>query len=97
MARVGYTRFGLIEDEMLIHYHNEGMSIADQAAALDRSIGSIKSRRRILGLSKPRAAALEQVETPAADPHLETMRKLVVYFFGLCLATAGVLAILGDV
>ena len=98
MSNVGYTRFGEDEDALLREWDNLGFPVAHQARLLGRPVGSVKSRRRILGISKPRATPA--VETPAVDAEvfeLIEMRKYVVYFYGFCLFTAGLLAFLGDV
>ena len=91
------------EDDMLLRFYAEqGAPLAAQADYLGRPIGSIKTRRRKLGLSKVRGpiGPREAVETPELDEasaELLTMRKYVVLFYGACLFAAGLLAFLGDV
>lgn len=93
------TRFTEEEDALLRTYSATGYSCAQIAEALDRPVGSIYTRRRLLGIGKKRGPRVE-VETPAVDAEvfeLMTMRKYVVYFYGACLFAAGLLAFLGDV
>ena len=97
MSNVGYRRFDPSEDELLQYWDDAGIPISEQAEQLVRPVGSVKSRRRILGLSKTRATPA--VETPTVDDgvlELVTMRKYVVYFYAACLFTTGLLAFFGD-
>lgn len=68
------------EDKRLAALAEEGTLLSAQAAYLGRTVGSVKSRRRILGLSEPRASMTSPTE---ADPEaVFAMRRLVIYFFG---------------
>ena len=94
------TRFTEEEDALLRTYSDMGLSCAEIAENLDRPVGSIYTRRRLLGIGKKRGAYGPRAETPAVDAEaseLMTMRKYVVYFYGACLFAAGLLAFLGDV
>ena len=94
------TYFTEEEDAMLRTYSDMGYSVAEIAEVLSRPIGSIKTRRRKLGLSKVRGPIGPRTETPEIEQEvfdLIQMRKYVVYFYGACLFAAGLLAFLGDV
>ena len=87
------------EDALLRTYSDMGYNCSAIATLLARPVGSIYTRRRLLGIGKKRGPRVE-VETPAVDAEvfeLEAMRKYVVYFYGACLFAAGLLAFLGDV
>ena len=96
------TRFTEEEDAMLRTYSATGYSCAEIAEALGRPIGSIYTRRRLLGIGKKRGPRTEEAETPAELDlwefrATETMRRYVVYFYGGCLLIAGLLAFFGGV
>lgn len=87
------TRFTEEEDAMLRTYSATGYSCAEIAEALGRPIGSIYTRRRLLGIGKKRGPRTEEAEVS----ELMTMRKYVVYFYAACLFAAGLMAYLGGV
>ena len=62
------TYFTEEEDAMLRTYSAMGYSVAEIAEVLSRPIGSIKTRRRKLGLSKVRGPIGPRVETPEESP-----------------------------
>ena len=94
------TYFTPQEDADLVYYNEQGVPLTEQATLLGRPVGSFKTRRRKLGLSKMRGPIGPRVETPEIEQEvfdLIQMRKYVVYFYGACLFAAGLLAFLGDV
>lgn len=91
------TYFSEVEDEMLRSYATANIPVAEQAELLDRPVGSIKTRRRILGLSKvrPEVAAADEhpvVINPVVD---DLIGRIALYSFAGALALAAVYAIAG--
>ena len=95
MSSVGYNKFLPSEDQMLREYAEQGMPIAEQAMRLCRPEGSIKSRRRILGISKSRSE--EQYVAPQSPVHYEHEPTLTFVAVLMCFLLFGIgVTILGE-
>jgi len=93
MSSVGYTRFTEEEDAQLWLNEAMGVPIAEQAERMGRPVGSVKSRRRILGISKARTDG-ESVPSPVQYEHEPTLTFVAVL---MCFVLFGIgLTILGD-
>lgn len=90
MSSVGYTRFTAQDDAFLREMAEDGVPLAEQAYVLNRPVGSIKSRRRILGLSgsrKPEPVSPMQYEH---EPTLTAVAVLMCFvLFGIGLTILG--------
>lgn len=96
MSNVGYRFFTEEEDALLVSWDEEGAPLAYQSVALKRPVGSIKSRRRILGLCKSKPA--EPAARPLLDQdfaELEKLRRFTFLFCAGCLAVASAIALFG--
>lgn len=94
MSNVGYTRFGPDEDDQLRSWDSLQMPVAEQAERLNRPVGSVKSRRRILGLSKSRPEQALVTPQPLVqyqhEPTLTFVAVLMCFLlFGLGLTALG--------
>ena len=94
------TRFTAEEDDMLRTYSATGYTCSQIAEALDRPVGSIYTRRRLLGIGKkrgPRAEVSAADENPViVNPMVdELIGRIAFYSFAGALALAAVYAIAG--
>lgn len=90
----GRTYFTQEEDAWLHAFNDEGLTLAEQAQRLSRPVGSIKTRRRLLGLSgsKPTAVGIDGAPVGyESEPWLTAFAVIL----SLTLFVGGVLALGG--
>ena len=82
------------EEIFVVHATEDGLSNTEIALALDRTYHSVACKKHEL---KQNALAMEidELEEFYNSVYVKNMRRLVVGFFGGCLAIAGILALVG--